>query len=473
MSGKVRETSSSVRTRLVVDATNAIEWGVQVPTGIPRLETSIVWEILEHHDDRVGLFCFDDAINRCRMISDGERTFLRKCMKVKGALSLDRAEGLSAWARLKAVFRLFNVGMMRRRETHRAIAQFLSRSRKRAGLKYGLTKIAVRIFVVIARLFRAAEPPSEDPLMNEDIVCLAATSLCSRLARHYQAGVKAMMCIVQYDAVPFDVPQFCSIRPEKYEPAFRFSIMHAKAIISISHHTQMRVMHWAKQNRLPLEGRLLAVVPPASSALDAHPETIIGDPVPGRFIVYCSTIEPRKNHLVLLHALKLLLAQPSTSVPTLVIAGKWGWKYESVEEFLDSNPEVKARVRVMEMVSDDLLAWLYKNALFAVFSSFEEGWGLAASEALEAGTPVLISDIGALREATQGLMPALDPNSPRAWADAIAHYATDSGALAALRAMIALDYKPRSNGQVVSELIALMCSVAAQSAALVASHVVA
>jgi glycosyltransferase involved in cell wall biosynthesis len=125
------------------------------------------------------------------------------------------------------------------------------------------------------------------------------------------------------------------------------------------------------------------------------------------------------------------------------------------------------------MVSDDLLAWLYKNALFAVFSSFEEGWGLAASEALEAGTPVLISDIGALREATQGLMPALDPNSPRAWADAIAHYATDSGALAALRAMIALDYKPRSNGQVVSELIALMCSVAAQSAALVASHVVA
>jgi glycosyltransferase involved in cell wall biosynthesis len=473
MSGKVREASSSARRRLVVDATTAIDWGVQVPTGIPRLETAIVWEILEHHGDTVGLFCFDDTINRCRMISDGERAFLRKCMKVKGALSLDRAEGLSAWARLKEVFRLYNVGIMRRRETHRAIAQFLSRSRKRAGPKYGLTKIAVRSFVVAARLFRAPEPPSEDPVMNEDAVCLTAISLCSRLARHYQDGVKAMLCIVQYDAVPFDVPQFCSIKPEKYEPAFRFSIMQAKAIISISHHTQVRVMHWAQQYGLSLEGKSLAVVPPASSALDAHPESISGDPVPERFIVYCSTIEPRKNHLVLLHALKFLLAQPEADVPTLVIAGKWGWKYESVEDFLDSNPEVKARVRVMEMVSDDLLAWLYRNALFAVFSSFEEGWGLAASEALKAGTPVLISDIDALREATQGLMPSIDPNSPRAWADAIARYATDGKARAALRAAIARDYKPRSNGQVVSELIALMRSVATQDAAPAARHVVA
>jgi glycosyltransferase involved in cell wall biosynthesis len=458
MDSNDQATGPRERARFLVDASTAIDWGAQVPTGIPRLEVAAVWEALEHYPDTVDLFCYDDSIKRCRFISEGERAFLRKCMKVKGALSLDRADGRSLMTRLRDVFSLYDVGMMRRRETHRAIAQFLSRSRKRKGVRYGLTKMAVRIFAVTARSFRGRPPATDDPLMQRGTVCLTAISLCPRLVQTYRSGAKATLCIVQYDAVPFDVPQYCSVKPEKYEPAFRFSIDRASVIVSISHHTESRVRYWAQRYGIQLETKQFTVVTPASSALDANVEAVTDPPALGRFIVYCSTIEPRKNHMVLLQAAKLLLAQRGADVPLLVFAGKWGWKYEPVADFLDANPEVKDHVRVMPMVSDDLLAWLYRHALFSVFPSFEEGWGLAASESLEAGTPVLISDVGALREATQSLMPTFDPGHPEIWAEAIAHYSGDAEALAELRNLVREKYKPRSNRQVFAEMLDLMRS---------------
>jgi glycosyltransferase involved in cell wall biosynthesis len=56
------------------------------------------------------------------------------------------------------------------------------------------------------------------------------------------------------------------------------------------------------------------------------------------------------------------------------------------------------RVRFLGYVDDETLAGLYANATLFVLPSREEGFGLPALEAMASGTPVLVSDGGALPE---------------------------------------------------------------------------
>ncbi len=63
------------------------------------------------------------------------------------------------------------------------------------------------------------------------------------------------------------------------------------------------------------------------------------------------------------------------------------------------------------------LAALYRGAIALVMPSFEEGFGLPVVEAMAAGTPVIASDIPALREVTGGHAFFVDPYS----VESIAH----------------------------------------------------
>ena len=60
------------------------------------------------------------------------------------------------------------------------------------------------------------------------------------------------------------------------------------------------------------------------------------------------------------------------------------------------------RVTLTGQVSDDELAAIYTGAHALVFPSDEEGFGLPPVEALACGTPVVASDVPALREVLDG-----------------------------------------------------------------------
>jgi len=93
----------------------------------------------------------------------------------------------------------------------------------------------------------------------------------------------------------------------------------------------------------------------------------------------------------------------SEDVLILVFAGGWGWGTETVELLVQRNWRLRKHLRVLGQVSDAELIWLYRNALFSVFPSYAEGFGLGAAESLSFGTPVVISDcpsapIGVMQE---------------------------------------------------------------------------
>jgi glycosyltransferase involved in cell wall biosynthesis len=114
--------------------------------------------------------------------------------------------------------------------------------------------------------------------------------------------------------------------------------------------------------------------------------------LPNDYLLTVGTIEPRKHHTVLLHALRLL-----QSAPLLAIIGGVGWKAESIMREI-TVMERAGRVRYLGWVDDSDLPALYSAAKMLVLPSSYEGFGLPVLEAMSCGCPVLCSWSSSLPE---------------------------------------------------------------------------
>lgn len=129
------------------------------------------------------------------------------------------------------------------------------------------------------------------------------------------------------------------------------------------------------------------------------------------YVLSVGTIEIRKNY-GLLYETWSLAEQRGIRLPTLVIAGKQGWLAEDTYKKLAHARHNFAKILVLESVTDPQLNWLYQNALFTLYPSLYEGWGLPITESLAAGKLCVAAETRASREAGQGLTVHVDPHDP-------------------------------------------------------------
>lgn len=163
---------------------------------------------------------------------------------------------------------------------------------------------------------------------------------------------------------------------------------------------------------------------PLGVSVSATPSGGLAPDASGRpYFLAIATIEPRKNHLLLLHVWRRLIeVMGPAAAPKLVLVGRRGWENEMVIDLLDRTPAFKGCVEERSRVPDADLAVLTRGARAVLMPSFAEGYGLPVVEALALGTPVIASDLAALREAG-GLAPDyLDPLDGVAWMEAIIDY---------------------------------------------------
>jgi glycosyltransferase involved in cell wall biosynthesis/predicted GNAT family N-acyltransferase len=155
-------------------------------------------------------------------------------------------------------------------------------------------------------------------------------------------------------------------------------------------------------------------------------EPAIGGPMPGedratfeaafpelsglRFLLSVGTIEPRKNHQLLLDAFDRL--EPRDAA--VVIVGRRGWQSEEMLDRYQARPDYGKRLFWYKAIDDDRLLGLYRHCHAAVMTSVYEGYGLPAVEALQQGCATVCSDAGALAQVTQGaaaLFPSRDEDA--------------------------------------------------------------
>jgi glycosyltransferase involved in cell wall biosynthesis len=114
--------------------------------------------------------------------------------------------------------------------------------------------------------------------------------------------------------------------------------------------------------------------------------------LPADYLLTVGTIEPRKDHLVLLRALELM-----PDAPELAIVGRVGWKAHNIMNQIVAM-ERAGRVSHLDQVDDPDLPALYSAAKVLVLPSSYEGFGLPVLEAMACGCPVLCSWSSSLPE---------------------------------------------------------------------------
>ncbi len=135
--------------------------------------------------------------------------------------------------------------------------------------------------------------------------------------------------------------------------------------------------------------------------------------------VCIGTIEPRKNHLMLLRVWKKLISQMQDKTPQLIIIGRWGRQSKPVRDMLSSDLRLSKHVTMLDNCNDtDMLEWT-QSAKAVLLPSLAEGYGLPLIEAMAMQTPVIASDLPCFREIGKNVPLLLSPHDEAAWKDAI------------------------------------------------------
>ncbi|USN99892.1 MAG: glycosyltransferase family 4 protein [Phycisphaeraceae bacterium] len=149
-----------------------------------------------------------------------------------------------------------------------------------------------------------------------------------------------------------------------------------------------------------------------------------------RLIVCLGTIEPRKNHRVLLDALGEM-SESERGGLKLVFAGRPGWGGSAFWASLAEHP-MAASVIAPGYVDDAQAAALLLASRGLVYPSLYEGFGLPLLEAMRLGAPTGISSAASLVEVAGGSSLVAAPDDAAAWAGILATLAGDEAERARL-----------------------------------------
>jgi glycosyltransferase involved in cell wall biosynthesis len=234
-------------------------------------------------------------------------------------------------------------------------------------------------------------------------------------------------CIsVCFDLIPCLFPQWIPTDPQLYDRHFADLAYVADLVPCISDTVAESLRDHAISSGLPV---------PETATVVLGADFPAGDPVPvpslkgARFVLFVSTIEPRKNHKFLVEVWKRLESEDVK----LVFAGRTGWKCEDVLAEMRGDQRLIDRVVHLPSVSDENLIWLYQNCLFSVFPSLYEGWGLPVVESLALGTPCVASTAGSVVEASRGIATHLDTFDGELWLAHLTRLCSDPALLEAAR----------------------------------------
>ena len=130
--------------------------------------------------------------------------------------------------------------------------------------------------------------------------------------------------------------------------------------------------------------------------------------VDGPFILFVSTIEPRKNVPTLLRAVWQLQQCYKEDI-RLVLAGGKGWLYEDAFALVEEL-KLDGRVHFVGRVSSEDLLYLYNAAEMLAHPAFYEGFGLPPLEAMACGLPPVVSNVASLPEVVGDAGLLIDPH---------------------------------------------------------------
>jgi glycosyltransferase involved in cell wall biosynthesis len=213
----------------------------------------------------------------------------------------------------------------------------------------------------------------------------------------------ARIAFLIHDIIPLTHPEFWHpLHSKRFRDWFERAAGAGDFFVYNSHFTQHSVERfWDREHHdgLPVKGAAIHLgydLPQAVDGLIRHPKLQLAFASSPRSYLCVGTIEPRKNHAVLLDAFDRLWRKGDDS--SLIIVGRAGWLCEDTLDRIQKHPRCGERLFWFNDVGDEDLALAYSHAAALIFPSLVEGFGLPLVEALGRNLPVIASDIEVFRE---------------------------------------------------------------------------
>jgi glycosyltransferase involved in cell wall biosynthesis len=214
---------------------------------------------------------------------------------------------------------------------------------------------------------------------------------------------------VIYLACPEDLPSFAGRL--YYRTMMNACSRMATRIVTDSAHSKNEIIRYLNADPEKIEVVYPAVDPFFQSS--PHPADIASTRskfgIDRDYILYAGIYKPRKNHVRLLKAFRLLLKSEIRS--KLVIAGPMA-AGEPVLRRLAQELGIAQQVIFTGLVTDADLRALYSAARVYACPSLYEGFGFTVLEAMACGTPVVCSSATSLPEVAGKAALYFDPHKP-------------------------------------------------------------
>lgn len=218
------------------------------------------------------------------------------------------------------------------------------------------------------------------------------------------------LVVTVHDMSPLIAPEFYNFKRRLWHRLVNFerTLERADHIIAVSEYTKGDIIRLFK---IPPEK--VSVVYPGIDRHLFQPDlaesqlrevrNLYG--LPGEYILFLNTLEPRKNLVNFIKAYEKIKHPIS-----LVIGGKKGWKYREIFATI-GNSSKRRQIKYLGYIPEEHKPYLIRLASLVGFPSFYEGFGFPALEALSIGVPVLTTPLTSLPETVDQAALMVDPYS--------------------------------------------------------------
>jgi len=230
-----------------------------------------------------------------------------------------------------------------------------------------------------------------------------------------------------YDLTFIKYPNYVNSIVRTYTQRVKQSLKWTDLVLTISESSKQDIV-----NYLNVEPERIYVTPLASR----YDSTYLNEKVNAQrinpvnydfykpYILFVSTIEPRKNITTLISAFNQL-KQKYKIEHQLVLIGQKGWRYQPIFSEIERSPW-KDQIHHLNYLSDEMVALFYSRADVFAYPSHYEGFGLPVLEAMTLGAPVVTSNTSSLPEVAGDAALLVDPKDSTNLAEAILRVISDS-----------------------------------------------
>ncbi|MDU8927850.1 glycosyltransferase family 1 protein [Alisedimentitalea sp. MJ-SS2] len=358
---------TEIQTRLL-DLTRLASRAGRGLTGVDRVELAYLNELIHRDDPAFGLL--RSRIGFLLLDKTGMEGFAR------------RVEGKLPWGQASRLSKVFGkLDEMQRRAISDARRLAVGRTHRRG----------------LGRLLRR-KMPKGFAYLN-----VGHSNLNDTVISAVKHAGKGRFVAMVHDTIPLDHPQYQTpASAARFKQMLKRVRAHADLVIYNSSATRRDAeRHMQAWGALPQAVVAHLGVEMAEPAPEDLPN---GLPPEEPYFVCVSTLEPRKNHALLLDIWeRLAKLNPPQDMPHLVICGARGWMNEELLFRMDRSALMGEYLHEHEGLSDGAIAALLERAAGALYPSFVEGYGLPMIEAAARGVPVICEDLPVYREVLQDI----------------------------------------------------------------------